>query len=292
VTASGHIQGLSVEAKQIGVVLDGGGQRRWMLDRSQAGDDQRLLSQLLVDAYLHQSIVQLSGPVQGVVGLIQKVGLGAVADGQAQSSTLRSPTGKSYRLIPTRDRGNFAHDRAELEAGGPNDGEHFAGKARKVAKTSASRAEVETFDSLDLLLSPLAADMDMRSKLSPNSRRIAEEDRNVTVRAFLYATKKETDNDFHLLLGTDPSGDNPRYMTAEISGLPVPDNAFTDVLRAARQQIKDFFRDSPLPGSSYVKFDPPVRYSSQARCFLTSITVPAMSGRGTFAPIRSGRFIQ
>jgi hypothetical protein len=100
----------------------------------------------------------------------------------------------------------------------------------------------------------------------------------------LYATKKETDNDFHLLLGTDPSADNPRYMTAEISGLPRPDNAFSDVLRDARQQLKDFFGDSPLPGSRYVKFDPPVPVRVTGSLFFDIDHRPGDVGTGRIRP--------
>jgi hypothetical protein len=77
---------------------------------------------------------------------------------------------------------------------------------------------------------------------------------------YLYATKKETDNDFHLLIGDNPNGGNGRFMTAEVSGLPVPATPETPQLQHARDEYKAFFRDTgqSLPGSSYRIFPDPV----------------------------------
>jgi hypothetical protein len=100
----------------------------------------------------------------------------------------------------------------------------------------------------------------MRSKLNEDSPRSPDEERNVTVTAFLYATKKEDDNDFHLLIGDNPNGGDGRFMTAEVSGLPVPDNATTPHFRQVRDQYKEFFNSTgqELPGNRYVIFSDPV----------------------------------
>ena len=52
----------------------------------------------------------------------------------------------------------------------------------------------------------LPSDQFMRSYNPPitedaDSDRVQEEKRNVSVTAFLYATKKEADNDYHMILG-------------------------------------------------------------------------------------------
>ena len=57
------------------------------------------------------------------------------------------------------------------------------------------------------------------------SKRIPEEQRNVRVRAFLYAASREPDNDFHLIVGDDPAAAAPKLMTMEISGLPPSSSA-------------------------------------------------------------------
>ena len=181
--------------------------------------------------------------------------------GLEKSRTLTSAKGKTYRLTVTNERGDFEHDKKAPPSltGRPetDDGEVFMGSARKVAKTSISDAEVTTFASLDDLLATLPLDSKMRKKPLKNSPRVEEEEKNVTVTAFLYATKKEDDNDFHVIMGSSASVDDAQFMTAEVSGLPT-DAPFKARLAKARTQFKDFFGDTQLPGSRYVKFDPPV----------------------------------
>jgi hypothetical protein len=203
---------------------------------------------------------------------------------QVPAQTLTSPKGRTYRLIPTQDRGNHAHDEPAPSLTGTADGEHFRGTARKAAKTSVANAAMETFADVKTLLGPLADDMTMRAKIQPGSPRVTEEKRNVTVQAFLYATKKETDNDFHLLLGPDPGAADPRYMTAEISGLPNPANPFTPTLTQARQQFKAFFGNHTLPGNNYVKFDPPVPVTVSGSLFFDIDHPPGDVGTGSTKP--------
>ena len=101
---------------------------------------------------------------------------------------------------------------------------------------------------------------DMRSKVNADSPRSPEERRNVTVTAFLYATKKEADNDFHLLIGDNPAGGDGRFMTSEVSGLPNPDDGLTPQFLRVRDQYKAFFTSTgqELPSDRYVRFSPPV----------------------------------
>ena len=154
-----------------------------------------------------------------------------------------------------------------LHIGGANDGEHFLGTTRRAAKTSVAQAENETFSSVGALLNallnkeePAAQEVRLRAKLTPDSPRISEEKRNVTVHSYLYAAKKEADNDFHLLLGDGSDTPQPRFITAEVSGLPNPsDSTDKPVLESARNQFKAFFQQGfGLPGNRYVRFDPPI----------------------------------
>jgi hypothetical protein len=195
--------------------------------------------------------------------------------GQAAPQTLARTfrfKGKTYQAIPTNERGeseetelrDLAPSAARSRAG---DGEHFAGRARKSAKTSFASAPVESFASpgalLDSILkgaSPADNDRDMRAKLDSRSDRAPEEQRNVTVTAFLYASKKESDNDFHLLIGDNPDGGDGRFMNSEVSGLPNPDDSLTPQFQTVRDQFKSFFAATgqQLPGDRYVQFSPPI----------------------------------
>jgi hypothetical protein len=180
--------------------------------------------------------------------------------------------GKTYHAISTSERGESEEPalRALTRSsarGHVNDGEHFAGDARKLAKTSFAVSAEHSFRSpgavLDSILKgtePADNDWEMRAKLNESSPRVPEEQRNVRVTAFLYATKKETDNDFHLLIGDKPDGGDGRFMTAEVSGLPSPDDSSTPRFQRARDQYRSFFEEihHALPGEGYIRFHEPV----------------------------------
>ncbi len=139
--------------------------------------------------------------------------------------------------------------------------DNFAGTDRKAAKTSISTAQVETFSVVDDLLDSLPDDSSMRSHTPPipqtaGSDRVTEEQRNVSVTAFLYAVKSESDNDFHVIIGTDDPASSRRYMNVEISGLP-PTGPARAPLKAVRDKFKAQFANAPI-GSSYHKFNPPI----------------------------------
>jgi hypothetical protein len=181
--------------------------------------------------------------------------------------------GKTYLAVDTNERGESEEKELRVPSGAalaprrPSDGEHFAGSARREAKTSFVSGNPQPFNSpgavLDSILQgddPSTNDSAMRAKLHASSPRAPEEQRNVTVTGFLYATKKETDNDFHLLIGDNPNGGNGRFMTAEVSALPVATSASTPQFERVRDQYKEFFRNTgqQLPGSNYRIFPDPV----------------------------------
>ena len=90
-------------------------------------------------------------------------------------------------------------------------GDSFKGKSRKAAKLSIVSGAPEAFNDLKKLISGLPDDADMADHDPPittnsSSDRVTEEKRNVRVDAFLYAASREDDNDFHLIIGRDPSG--------------------------------------------------------------------------------------
>jgi hypothetical protein len=141
-------------------------------------------------------------------------------------------------------------------------GDNFAGMARKAAKLSIANAPVESFDDLSALIDSLTDEDAMINHTPPitvaaTSNRVKEERRNVHVTAFLYAASRETDNDFHLIVGRDPSLSPELYVTMEVSGLPGKTaNAF-DTLNIARASYKTFFADQ-LPGMNYDFYHPPI----------------------------------
>src|SRR5215216_3057097 len=149
-------------------------------------------------------------------------------------------------------------------------GDAFRGNARKAAKLAIADAGVEAFEDIKDLIETLPTEEDMISHQPPITRdaesgRVDEENRNVHVRAFLYAASREDDNDFHLIVGRDPDLE-PTYMTMELSGLPPEDSDHFPRLRSARETYKEFFGDD-LPGASYDFYDPPIPVEVEGSLF-------------------------
>src|SRR5918995_4756268 len=149
-------------------------------------------------------------------------------------------------------------------------GDTFRGNARKAAKLTIADAGVEAFEDIKDLIETLPTEEAMISHQPPittdaASGRVDEENRNVHVRAFLYAASREDDNDFHLIVGRAPDRD-PMYMTIELSGLPPEDSEHFPRLKAARDAYTEFF-GGDLPGASYAFYDPPIPVEVEGSLF-------------------------
>lgn len=150
-------------------------------------------------------------------------------------------------------------------------GDSFSGTSRKAAKISISAAPTETFSDLRDLIASLPSIQTMVNHhppitVSSNSKRVAEEERNVKLRVWLYAASRENDNDFHLILGRAPGMTPKIYMTMELSGLPPSSSPHFQKLKTARDAYKDFFGDN-LPGTSYQHYDPPIPVEIEGSLF-------------------------
>jgi hypothetical protein len=125
-------------------------------------------------------------------------------------------------------------------------GDAFRGNARKAAKLTIADAGVEAFEDIKDLIETLPTEEDMISHQPPittdaASGLVDEENRNVRVRAFLYAASREDDNDFHLIVGRAPDRD-PMYMTIELSGLPPDDSEHFPRLNVTRVSLHGILR--------------------------------------------------
>lgn len=153
-----------------------------------------------------------------------------------------------------------------------DDGDNFVRTDRAEPKTRPSSAPPEPI-ALEALLAqfqagPLSdasmrrADHEPRMVKDCHFGRVEEENRNVVVEGWVLASRKEDDNDFHLILSAVPDpGDPPdvaRIMNVEISGLPPDDVPGRDQLVHARQAFKDHFVPT-VPDkvtSSYTSLEP------------------------------------
>lgn len=151
-------------------------------------------------------------------------------------------------------------------------GDNYQGTDRKAAKLSKASGQLENFADLQDLIKSLTPDATMaklKIKTIATSNRVQQEQRNVHVKAFLYASSKEADNDFHMIVGRDPNATPEMYMTMEVSGLPPKNNAsfdFTD-LNAARNSFKTFFGEAKLPQAHYDFYHPPIPIEVQGSLF-------------------------
>jgi hypothetical protein len=187
----------------------------------------------------------------------------------------------TYRILRTEevDAKDVPLSPAELSnvaaTGAPaatrSSGDSFEGTAREAAKLSISGAPVEPFADVKSLIETLPSKSAMvhhnpHITTERDSTRVAEEERNVRVTAFLYAASRENDNDFHLIVGRDPTADPPMYMTMELSGLAPPSNPSFARLKSARDAYKAFFGEH-LPGASYDFYDPPIPIKVEGSLF-------------------------
>jgi hypothetical protein len=169
--------------------------------------------------------------------------------------------------------------------------EEFLGTSRKASKTSISKSPVEDFSTLRELVAALPSDEQMRQKQIPRdatSSRVPEEDRNVKVNAYIYAARKEADNDYHLILGTSPEANDRVFLTAEVSGLPSA-GPFREPLKKARTDFESFFnREHPsfLEHSTnrYVRFNPPIHVKVAGSLFYDNDHPPGALGLDVLRP--------
>jgi len=149
-------------------------------------------------------------------------------------------------------------------------GDAFRGNARRAAKLTIADAGVEPFEDVKDLIGTLPTEEAMISHQPPittdaESGRVDEENRNVHVRAFLYAASREDDNDYHLIVGRAPDRD-PMYITIELSGLPPDDSEHFSRLKSARDAYMEFF-EGHLPGASYDFCVPPIPVEVEGSLF-------------------------
>src|SRR4051794_12632546 len=120
----------------------------------------------------------------------------------------------------------------------------------------------QPFPNIAALLASLVPDDRMRRlhiSSEANSGRIPQEQKVVSVPGFLYASSRERDNDFHCIVGSEPSRP-ARFINVEVSGLPPSNSPFRGILVTARNEFKAFFttNQNALPTDGYDKYNPPV----------------------------------
>jgi hypothetical protein len=170
-----------------------------------------------------------------------------------------------YRFTSTGKHDDLAEPRllsATALAAHPRGGDVFNGVKRGDAKTSIAPGGSDQYPTIAALRASLKSDARMR-KLgiteATDSPRTPDELRNVTVSGVIFAISKESDNDFHLIVGDQNCHRSACIMNVEVSGLP-RDTGSADyaALSSVRAKFVAKFNGHEPGTSGYDMIDPPM----------------------------------
>ena len=159
------------------------------------------------------------------------------ANTPCNKAVFKASTGKTYQVEFVDDDGE-AGERG-LESVNCLDS-IFAGHARLEAKVTYVSADVEDFETVSALLKALDKEAVIRAKVKGHNNRVAAEKRNVRLLkdTYLFAFKKESDNDYHVIIGDHFDPKKATFFNAEISGLSKDnDKRFQAVRQAFEKQF-------------------------------------------------------
>jgi hypothetical protein len=152
------------------------------------------------------------------------------------------------------------------------------------AKTTFANAPLQIYPDLRSLILSLPDDEDMipLTRKEWDFDRIGLERRNVRVIAYLFAVKKESDNDYHLIVDDDGDLEEGAKFNVEVSGIPTegPDIA---AIRRARDEFKALFDGSP-PRNYKPFLDPPWRVEIEGSLFFDRDHRPGTVGPEGYRP--------
>jgi hypothetical protein len=203
--------------------------------------------------------------------------------------------GKTYRLLATVDQGAFEeHVKPEEKgvAAGTTSADTFHGSDRKDPKTTiVADAKVEEFASVSALVKDITtkhpdADMKESSGITKDTMtRVGAEKRNVKVKGYIHAFKKESDNDYHVILGDAPDVTPPVYLNVEVSGIPVGGAAANrKQLVAVRNEFKAQFGLSARGPNRYQRPSDPIPVQITGSLFWDVDHPPGAVGTGELKP--------
>ena len=140
--------------------------------------------------------------------------------------------------------------------------EAFTGYLRSEAKTSFSTAAYETFNNINFLKANLPTENYMQSLgISATTPRVSDENRNCNIsNCYLYAIARESDNDYHLIIG-DINNIANNLLNCEASGNPALNQSSYSAINAIRNYLKGYFGTDFCGHSGYTKFNPALRVS-------------------------------
>lgn len=135
----------------------------------------------------------------------------------------------------------------------------FAGSARAAAKTSFASVSYGTYASINAMRAALQTDAYMLGLgITNSSPRVSEENRNRNITtSYLYAIARESDNDFHMIIG-DANSAAGNLLNCEASGLPPSSQSSYAAINAVRNYLVGYFGTDFCGKSGYTKFTPAI----------------------------------
>ena len=166
-------------------------------------------------------------------------------------------------------------------------GDIFAGSYRRDPKTSIATGGLKSFSTIAALRSSLPTDSHMKSlgiTRAPDSERVPEEQYNVSVEGYIYAASKESDNDFHLIVGDKDCAAASCFINVEVSGLPQdPSESSYATLTSVRTKFLAYFNNQE-PKRAYKTFDPPIAVTLTGSVFFDVDHLAGSIGPAGFKP--------
>jgi hypothetical protein len=168
------------------------------------------------------------------------------ADEQTRVTKMKTVTRRNARGVTRR--------RAVANANCDNNNK-FDGSYRKVAKLSIAKHNARS-TSLIKLINRLVAMDNAAIDVNSTSPRIAIEDSVVTLLSvYLYAIARETDEDYHIIIGTSANPATAKFFNIECSGLPPTNNPAYSKIKAARDKVVALLGGTERCTSGYIKFN-------------------------------------
>ncbi len=163
----------------------------------------------------------------------------------------------------------------------------FSGTDRRKCKTSIAAAPLKSMD-FNTFIAGLTPDATMMANTAitkdPNNPRVAQENHNYQLTGILlFAIKRESDNDYHMIIGDK----NHTFFNVEISGLPATSAASFQKLSKARATVDAFFGQPNCNTGGYTTFAKGVKIQLSGSTFYDIDHAPGTVGPIGFKPTTS-----
>ena len=161
---------------------------------------------------------------------------------------------------------------------------NFSGVSRRLSKTSIASALLKSMTFTSFIAS-LPSDKSMMANhnitTAPNNPRVPQENNNIQLNGiFLFAIKRENDNDYHIIIGDK----NKKFFNVEISGLPPHSAASFITLSKTRTAVETYFGKPNCNVGGYNVFPQGIKIQISGSTFYDIDHAPGTIGPQGYMP--------